>query len=68
MGLVYPSSTPTLEPQPKPSTNTLGISIPHHSVGFVGVGVLRLGVRWARNRRCGGTSRGCARSTLKLRF
>ena len=44
----------TLKTQPTPSISTLGMSIPHHSLGFMGLGWLRVGVRLAlRPRRAG---------------
>jgi hypothetical protein len=62
------SSPPTMQAQPKPSTSTLVISLPPHSCGCVGLGVLPVGVRLASRRRFGWTSRGGSRIRRRMRF
>jgi hypothetical protein len=42
---------------PKPSPRTFVMSMPHHSSGFVGLGLLRIGVRLAFSRPLGETRR-----------
>jgi hypothetical protein len=51
--LGVPIGTTTMYTHPKPSTRTFVMSMPHHSSGFVGRGLLRVGVRLAFNLTLG---------------